>query len=94
MSRHHLQPEDQTDFALATDLGRKAGRDAADAIMRTMLLGQTAYQREVIVLSAAVSVIAAAGATLRAGSTPDATDRDLIEALVEMIGEARSEQPQ
>lgn len=85
MSRAHLTPTDQADYALASDLGRKAGLDAVDAVHRVMLLGESAYQREVIVLAAAVSVVTAAAVALRCGSAPNATSKDVIEALVEML---------
>lgn len=82
-----LQPVNAADHALASDLGRKSGRDVFDAITRTFGLAETPYQREVIALSGAVAAIAFARNALRLGSAPDATDRDLIEALVEMTAD-------
>lgn len=92
MTAHHLKPADTEDYQLASDLGRKVGHDVTSAIMRTMALGSSPSQREVTALAAAVAAIACAGHALRSGSAPEATDRDVVEALVSMMAnpEARS----
>lgn len=90
---HHLEPADAADFQIATDLGRKAGQDVSAIIIRTMKLGMSPYQREVVALAGAVAGVACARNALRMGSAPDASYRDVLEAIVEMIGDAESTSP-
>jgi hypothetical protein len=80
-----LQPANQADFEMASDLGRKAGHDTANTMMRTVAIAQTHYQQEVIALSCVAAVITGARAVLQLGSLKGATDADLIAALVEML---------
>jgi len=84
-----LKPADADDYAIASDLGRKVGSDVGDAITRTFVLGETAYQREVVALSAATAAIVFATTTIRLGSAPDATDDDVLDALFEALADAR-----
>ena len=77
-----VKPEDQRDYATASDLGRKVGEDVGEVITRTFTLGETPYQREVVVVAAAAAAIVYARTVIRL-HTPDVTDQDIIEALVE-----------
>lgn len=88
MTAHHLKPDGLADFQLASDLGRKAGAAVTEAILRTMALGETPYQREVTALSAAVAAITCARIAMRNGSAPNVSDQDLLAALIEQMADA------